>query len=171
MFNMTGSSSDIADSQCSLLPSPQIITESSRLSIDSGSSGPSSPLCPVVLSQPFSQLDTVDWSSQSQSQSLESQTEFISPESNCQDQQFDYPTYVWGSNTYSSIWSSPSEGVILSSNDFDINAIPGIEFGVPQYADVDELADSQRQHYFEYQQSPQHPDDEYLRYEDLVNNF
>ncbi|KAF8959288.1 hypothetical protein BDZ97DRAFT_1396149 [Flammula alnicola] len=104
----------------------QIVSPAS--SIGSGSSGPSSPSSgpytpSAFLSQNFSQL--------SPDAALEAQAQAeIDLQLEMQMQQ-EFASYAWGSNN--SLWSS--EPSVLLGDDFDINAIPPLELGVPKYTE------------------------------------
>jgi len=112
-----------------LLPPHQIVTSAS--SLDSGSSGPSSPssgpytpTSSVLPPNDFAQLT----SSGDAALDAQAQAE-INLQIHMQMQQ-EFANFNWDST---SVWSS--EPTILLEDDFDINAIPPIELGMPKYVD------------------------------------
>jgi hypothetical protein len=121
----------IGSSDGLLLSANQVVSPVS--SLDSGSSGPSSPLSgpytPTSAALPptdFTQL----MSTTSGDAALDAQAQAeIEVQLQMQMQQ-EFANFTWDST---SVWSS--EPSILLENDFDINAIPPIELGMPKYVE------------------------------------
>jgi hypothetical protein len=133
-----------------LLPPHQIVTSAS--SIDSGSSGPSSPssgpytpTSSVLPSNDFAQLT----SSGDAALDAQAQAE-INLQIHMQMQQ-EFANFNWDST---SVWSS--EPTILLEDDFDINAIPPIELGMPKYIDHAHAPDVSNHHGLEFGQGFAH---------------
>ena len=141
MYNSTGqqrtglsplSQLTLPSSESLLLPAHQIVSPSS--SIGSGSSGPSSPSTgpytptSAFLSQNYTHL-TPDASLEAQAQAeMDLQMEM--------QMQQEFANFTWGggaSNGSNSLWSN--EPSVLLGDDFDINAIPPLELGMPKYTE------------------------------------
>lgn len=127
---------NIGSTDALLLPAHQIVSPGS--SIGSGSSGPSSPATgpytpttsSLLSSHPYSQISSCgDAALDAQAQAeMELQMEM--------QMQQEFAAFSWGENN--SMWNS--EPSVLLGDDFDINAIPPIELGVPKYTENLSLA-------------------------------
>lgn len=113
------------EQNAALLSANQIVSPSS--SIGSGSSGPpsptSGPYTPVsaLLTENYVPSDPCSADAQAQAE-IDLQMEM--------QMQQEFAAYSWGNN--GSLWGSDS---VLLRDDFDLNAIPPIELGVPKYTE------------------------------------
>jgi len=127
---------NIGSTDALLLPPHQIVSPAS--SIGSGSSGPSSPAtgpytptsAALLSSHSYPQLSSCgDAALDAQAQAeMDLQMEM--------QMQQEFAAFSWGENN--SMWNS--EPSVLLGDDFDINAIPPIELGVPKYTESLTLA-------------------------------
>lgn len=155
-------------------PSSMLHPLSSASSIGSGSSGPSSPqsgpftpTSSTMLEHSFSQLDTSD----SRRPSIHGEGDWDLPhmgmemlqypESNMP-QDFCDSSFSWGTENSSPMWNNPDSAVMFAGDDFDVNAIPPIQLGVPKYNG--ELPASQSHSELEYVEfgQQQHSPDQYI---------
>jgi len=142
MYNSTGqqrtgpgplSQLTLPSSESLLLPAHQIVSPSS--SIGSGSSGPSSPN--VGPYTPTSAFLSQNYTHLAPDASLEAQAQAEMDLQMEMQMQQEFANFTWGGgaacNGGNSMW--PNEPSVLLGDDFDINAIPPLELGVPKYTE------------------------------------
>jgi hypothetical protein len=139
MFNTTGHRASapslqqihVSSNDAHLLPAHQIVSPPS--SIGSGSSGPPSPLSGPYT--PTSALLSQNYTHLAPDASLEAQAQAEMDLQMEMQMQQEFAAYNWESNN---MWSSESS--VLLGDDFDINAIRPVEFGMPKYTENIALA-------------------------------
>lgn len=141
MYNSTGqqrtglsplSQLTLPSSESLVLPAHQIVSPSS--SIGSGSSGPSSPSTGPYT--PTSSFLSQNYTHLAPDASLEAQAQAEMDLQMEMQMQQEFANFTWGggaSNGGNGLWSN--EPSVLLGDDFDINAIPPLEIGMPKYTE------------------------------------